>query len=364
MAHDPHQNQARDTSRDIYVRTEIGTGAKLFFGSALFILFFLIVSLNLPLETLNAPQWLIELQTNLLNLSKALAPYLIVGVLGSIVGIAELTSAFQTYPREAMRTRWAKILIGVNSSTAILALGITRLTMPTMNSTLQVILVGLGFQSLIRTKFVLAKQIGSKDGSGEISVNIGWLYDQFQNLCRTQIDLELMNNRRTAVTDLLLHYPSLTELYDIAYYTIIARATLSPSEEEERLSRLEKLIDPSAPENFAKTSIALLILENGGPGYVNLLMDQAHQTSPEGAATAVFTTEQLVTRMVNEFSLERLVELAEKMTAAEDVLEWIREAAKPNPGTSESNQKAAICHMIIQQTGVEAVQKAITQEKI
>src|SRR5690606_13607258 len=116
-------------------------------------------------------------------------------------------------------------------------------------------------------------------------LNLGWLYDQFQNLARTQIDLELMNKRRTAVTRLLEYYPSLAELYDIAWYTITARATLTREQEEQRKADLDKLFDPKAPENFAKSSIALMILENGGQAYVELLLTQAMQMlSPEAMA--------------------------------------------------------------------------------
>lgn len=348
--------------RTIYPRTEFSTASKVTLVLVLLLLLTLIVILNLPLEALGATAGVVLVQAQLLTLVSQLSGYVVVGMLGAIVGIAELTAAFQTYPRAALRTRWARILIGVNVVAAILALGITRLTMPEMNQVLQVILVGFGFQSLIRTRFVLAKQIGpSANDDKDIAVNVGWIYDQFQTLCRTQIDLELMSNRRTAVTELIQHYPSLTELYDIAYYTVIARATLTAEEEETRLNQLEKLIDPSAPENLAKVNTALLILENGGPGYVNLLLDQAATTeSVQSAATP--SQERLVAMMMDRYSLDELVKLTDELTSSENVQTWVREAAKPEASTTMTNRKAAICHMLIQQAGLETVQRAMQQD--
>ncbi|MBE2199101.1 MAG: hypothetical protein IAE79_10855 [Anaerolinea sp.] len=323
----------------------------------IFLLTLLIVFLNFPTNA-HTPAWLPVLQNQLRQLFGVLIPYGVVGVLGAIVAVAELASTFQTYPREALQTRWARILIGINIVAAVLALAITRLTMPQMNQVLQVLGVGVGFQALIRTRFVLAKPIGG-NGSGEVSLNLGWLYDQFQHLCRTQIDLELMNNRRTAVIHLLTYYPSLAELYDIAWYTIIARATLTAAEEAAKLAELEKLLDPKAPEQFARSSLALMILENGGPGYVNLLLDQAMTGQPAETPTRLMSAENLVWQLVERFSLDGLVTFTEQLTPAAEVRNWVREAAKPNSETNETNQKAAVAHFLVQQVGAEVIQRAL-----
>lgn len=316
-----------------------------------------------PTSGAEIPAWIADLQQRIWVVLTFLGPYAMVALLGGIVGLAELTATFQTYPREALRTRWAWVLVLVNALAAILALMIVQATMPQMNLALQVIGVGIGFQAVIRTKFILAKPVGQQSNgsdAGEVSVNLGWVYDQFQNLCRTQIDLELMNNRRTAVTRLIKYYPSLTELYDVAWYTVIARATLTAEEEKARLERLEKLIDPKAPENFAKTSIALMILENGGQAYVQLLLNQAMDaSSPETLAGDVNSPDRLVRRMVDTYSLPQLVEMANRLTDNETILKWVSEAAEPATETSEANQKAAICHFLINQIGYEKVQQAM-----
>lgn len=343
-------------------RTRIGWGARLLLTAVLLLIIALAIFLLIPSDSAMLPPWFAPLQAQTWFVVSFLSPYLVVALLGGIVGLAELTATFQTYPREALQTRWARILVLVNMLAAVLALLIVQAAMPATNVLLQVIGVGIGFQAIIRTKFILAKPMNSgfdNSSNGEVSVNLGWIYDQFQNLCRTQIDLELMNNRRTAVTHLIKYYPSLAELYDIAWYTIIARATLTPDEENVRLERLEKLLDPKAPENFARTSIALMVLENGGQAYVDLLLTQANATAEPEAAQLVQKPEMLVREMVEKFSLESLVQIASGLTDNEKILTWIRNAAKPVPETSEASQKAAIAHFMLQQIGVEPVYHAV-----
>jgi len=282
-----------------------------------------------------------------------------VALLSTVVAIAELASTFPTYPREALRTRWARVLILVNMGAAFLALLIARVTMPATNPVLLVIGVGIGFQAIIRTRFVLARAMGSPEGGeDEVSLNLGWIYEQFQHLCRTQIDLELMKNRRTAVTQLLHHYPTIAELYDIAYYTIIARATLTLDEERMRVEQLQTLIDPKAPEQFARNSMALTILENGGPAYVEMLLSQAMVSTPEAAPRRA-SQEEIVWQLINNYSLDGLVSLTNILTDDAKVRDWVSQAAKANQDTVEANQKAAIAYFLVQQVGLTQVQQAL-----
>jgi hypothetical protein len=343
-------------------RTQITRGMKT--AVALFLLFLaaLITIIVFPI-TDTTPTWVEPLQSNVFGFTARLSPYILVGLLGATVAIAELVSTFQTYPREALRTRWAWILIAVNVVSAMIALVVVRVTMTEMNPSLQVLSVGVGFQAIIRTRFVLAKRIGDGE-EGEVALNLGWLYDQFQNLARTQIDLELMNKRRTAVTRLLAYYPTMAELYDIAWYTISARATLTREQEEQRKADLEKLLDPKAPENFAKSSIALAILENGGQAYVELLLTQAMEMlSPEAMVlTKPTSSDTLIWQLVEHYSLDEMVALAEKLCNSEKAISYVQEAAQPDPNANLTNQKATIAHFLVQQIGPEPLQKALIEQ--
>lgn len=344
-------------------RTQFTRGMKIFIAVFLLILASLITIIVFPI-TESTPAWIAPLQTNVYGFMARISPYILVGLLGATVATAELVSTFQTYPREALRTRWAWVLILVNVVAAMIALVVVRVTMTEMNPSLQVLSVGVGFQAIIRTRFVLAKRIGDDGQEGEVALNLGWLYDQFQNLARTQIDLELMNNRRTAVTRLLDYYPSMAELYDIAWYTITSRATLTREQEEQRKADLEKLLDPKAPENFAKSSMALAILENGGQAYVELLLTQAMQgLSPEAAAVGKpSSTDQLIWQLVENYSLPEMVTLAEKLCSSEKAINYVREAAQPDPEANTANQKATIAHFLVQQIGVEPLQTAMAED--
>jgi hypothetical protein len=281
-------------------------------------------------------------------------PFIGVTLLGGIVGLTEILSSFPTYPSQALSTRWAWILILVNALAAWFAFYVARLSAPAdVDMLMLMVSVGVGFQVIIRTRFTFAKEIGEK--GREISLDVGWLYDQFQNLCKTQIDLELMNSRRTAVSQLLARFRTLPELYDIAYYTIRARSTLSPETEKALLAELDKLIDPKAPTSFAQTSIALLILENGGQAYVNLLLSQTQAGPPP--------PETLVKQLRDSCTLSDMVKLAEQtLTNAPTQLEWVRQAAAPTPDVSETSQKATIAHFLVQQVGREKIETYLKEK--
>ena len=119
---------------------------------------------------------------------------------------------------------------------------------------------------------------------------------------------------------------------------------------------------PKAPEHFAKTSIALIILENGGQSYVNLLLDQAMNVpdtavaaTPAAAPTARQDT--VVRRLVENYDLEGLVALTDQLTSDEAIQSYVREAAKPNPAISQAEQKATIAHFLLQQIGAETINR-------
>jgi hypothetical protein len=315
----------------------------------------LVVFLAFPMETVSLQPWAPALQAQLRVLVSQGWPFAAVALLGAMVGLGEIASTFPNYPREALRTRWARNLILVNAIAAALAFGIAQAYTPTTNLILMVLGVGIGFQAIIRTRFTLAKQIGGS-GENDVSLNLGWLYEQFQNLCKTQIDLELMNGRRTAVTRLIERYPTLAELHDIAEYTIISRATLTPDEAKARMAELDTLFDPKAPANFARTSIALKILENGGQTYVDLLLSQPETAAPEAAIP-----EDVVKRLMDKYSLADLVTLAMQLTTTPQEHDYIQGAAQPVAGVGKASQKAAIAHFLVQRVGVETVLKAIAE---
>ncbi len=323
-----------------------------------------------PLEQMNFQPGVVAAQKNLKAAIVLLAPYLLVTALGAGVGLAELASTFGEYPREAIATRWGQYLLWLNALAAVGAFFVVKqYAPPDTNIFLLILSVGVGFPALIRTKFTLAKQFGG-EGQEDLSINLGWLYDKFQYLCKMQIDLELMTYRRTQVDRLLARYSTVQELYQTAIYTAKARATLSQEEEAAKLAELEKIIDPKAPPEVARMELGLLILELGGVAYVDLLV-RARDIAPAsrvggaealGAAAAgkPLSTQALVKKLT-ELPLDDLVGLARDMLKAHDDDEWVKQVAAPAPGISAVRQKAPIAYYLVEHAGAEAVAEALTK---
>jgi hypothetical protein len=346
-----------------------------------FIFLFLVVLaalLAVPLDLMNVQPVLIQLQTRIKDALGSLTPFIAVGALGAAVGLAELTSTFEDYPREAIVTQWGQYLIWLNGGTAVLAFFIIRFyAPPETNIFLLILMVGLGFPTLIRTNFTFAKQFGG-DGKGDMGVNLGWLYEQFQTLCKKQIDVELMTFRRKQVDRLLARYPTVQELYQTALYTIKARATFTKAEEEAKLSELQQKIDPKFPIEAARTEIGLLILEVGGIAYVDLLVE-ARRESPTPVAMAVAEasrgaaapaaaasapaggapdSEAVVKKLV-EMPLDDLVSFGVGMLKSTDDQDWVKKAGQPQSNITAVQQKAPIAYYLVSRLGVDSILRAV-----
>jgi hypothetical protein len=305
-----------------------------------------------PLETLNLAPIVPLLQTQGRLALLVLWPYATVAALGAGVGLAELSSTFDDYPRQAIATRWGQYLIWLNGISAVLAFAIAKLYMPAdTNQLLLIVGVGAGFPTLIRTKFTVAKQFG---GGDDLSINIGWLYDQFQNVCKKQIDLDLMSYRRTQVDRLLARYSTVQELSQTALYTIKARATLTKTEEEVRLADLAQIVDPKVPPELARMNLGLLILELGGVAYVDLLVG-AKESAPAIAEISRGGGDEVLAKRLVELSLENLVSLALRVLKQPDDQAWVQAAAQPAPGLGAAQQKAPIAYYVVEHAEPEAV---------
>jgi hypothetical protein len=322
-------------------------------------LFVLALFVLAPLEGLKLNPVILMVQERTEATLLQLGPFFFVAVLGAGVGLAELASTFSDYPRESIATRWGQYLIWLNGAAAMLAFGMARIYAPKdIDPLILVLTVGVGFPTLIRTKFTLAKQF-SGQGDEELSVNLGWLYDQFQYLCKKQIDLELMTYRRSKVDRLLERYPTLQELYDTALYTLRARATLSKEEEEAKLAELEETFKAKVPGEVTRLNIGLMILEWGGVAFVDSLTQAPRMA---GALPATFgggaeTNVEAVVKRLSSLSLTDLTDKAlANMQAPEDQAK-VRGLAEPASGLPELTQKASIARYMVDRLGVEAAQR-------
>lgn len=321
-----------------------------------------------PLNLLGASDSLLMFQMQALVTVEKLLPYLLVGVLGGGVGLAELSSTFSDTPREAIATRWGQLLIWLNAMAAVLAFVVVQIYAPKdLNPIILIIGVGVGFPAIIRTKFTLAKQFGGDSSAGDLNVNIGWLYEQFQNLCKKQIDLELMTSRLEEVEKMLARY-STPQLYVIARYTLKARATLTNEESTARTEELKAIInDKEGGPQSTKMNLALLILELGGRAYVDRLVKEADKPAPPGrSVTAALLPDEAadpstesVAKQLTQLPLTELTNFAKDLLKSPEDQTYIDQSAKPSPSLSEVQVKAPIAYYVTSKVGPQAAQKAL-----
>jgi hypothetical protein len=312
--------------------------------------------LALPLEGANLHPALLDVQRRLRDAIVLLAPFAAVGALGAGVGLAELTSAFNEYPREAVASRWGQYLVGLNALAAVGAYLVARLYAPASIDPLALILgVGVGFPTLIRTKFTLARQFGGT-GQPDLTIDVGWLYEQFQRLCKDQIDIELMAYRRRFVDRLLARFTSVQELYQTAQYTLNARATLTPEQEAARLEELKRAIDPKVPPELARLNLGLLVLELGGVAYVDLLAQaRLPVDSSHGGGDA--PQPEAVVKQLTERPLPQLKQAALGVLKTDEEKDRVAALAAPVPGIPEITQRASIARYLVDRLGAESASR-------
>lgn len=319
------------------------------------VVFVLIVFAALPLQEMGLPQ-LLKMQAGLNAIVEFLIPYLAVGGLGAAVGVAEISSTFSDYPREALVTRWSQYLLWLNTLTAMLAYLLARIYAPAEIEPIALIVgAGVGFPAIIRTKFTLARNFGG-EGGGDVSVNIGWIYDQITTVCKKQIDLELMAYRRLKVDQLIQRYTTVQELFDTALYTLKARDTLTEAEQTAKRTELERIISEKLPPELTRLNLGLYILEVGGVAYVDS-MTQARATHAAQAARAGGhepLTADTVIRELRDLPLATLTQKALAARPTPDEQAKINQLAAPVSGLPEVTQRASIARYLVDNMGVDA----------
>lgn len=320
-----------------------------------------VIFIALPLKTMNVPPEWLTVQEGVKTVAVFLIPYAAVGALGAAVGLSEVSSTFSDYPLRALGNRWGQYLVGLNALAAMLAYLLARIYAPPDTDPIVIIVtVGIGFPALIRTKFTLAKNFsGSSNGEGDVSLNLGWLYDQFQALCKKQIDLDLMTYRREKVDHLLRSYPTVQELYDTALYTLQARATLTPDEEAAKRAELQRIIGDKLPPELTRLDLGLLILELGGEAFVTSMTRAREALGAAGGHEAL--TPDRVVKELRDLPLTELTQKAMAASTAPADQARIQQLAEPVTGIPEVTQKASIARYLVDRLGLEAAH-AIVEE--
>lgn len=196
-------------------------------------------------------------------------PYGIVSFLGMIVGIAEVIATFPNTPRDAFRTWWAWVLVILNMGVAAGVLAIAQFYAEDVNPVLLAIAVGAGFPTLIRTKFTVAKQFM---GGEDLSINVGWLYDQVLGWFKTEIDIAIVNDRQKTISRLIEKIPEVDKLKEIAYIVLRERSLITPEEVKQREEYLKGIAAGTIPDAAKRVAFARFIWDTGGGDYVKNLI--------------------------------------------------------------------------------------------
>lgn len=201
--------------------------------------------------------------------------YGVVILRGVAVGIAEVISTFSSFPTEALKTGWAWGLVALNALAAVLVLFIVRYYTGQSNPIMTALAVGVGLPTLVRTKFTLAKQFGGTEGN-DLSINLGWLYDQFLYVCKVQIDLVLLQMRRKLIHDLLMKIRTPQESANIAHQVIVERALFSQEDVQRRQEYVNGILQSTTiPDSAKSVGLARFIFETGGRDYVEALIESS-----------------------------------------------------------------------------------------
>jgi hypothetical protein len=201
-----------------------------------------------------------------------------------------------------------------------------------------------------------------------LSLNLGWLYEQFQSLCKTQIDLSLMRNRETAIRHLITRYPDEKQLYNLAYYTIKARGTLSADEERAALGELDKIMAQAGlPQEIVQTNLALMILEVGGQAFADILcsMTECRPNAQGVALVQAANHDALVGQLVTGYDLTGLAGLARQavllapVTENREALQNFVQGTLEDQGATEQFRKTILARLVVEKAGVSFAEKAV-----
>ena len=143
---------------------------------------------------------------------------------------------------------------------------------------IRALLIAVGFAVLIRTRFVLARDlrgpVASIDTGGAardgVSMDVGWLYARIQQLCLQRIESDLLRNPRYAIARLLALFPDAVSLQRAATDSIkvddLARAA-------DQRARLAALAAQDVAPRLTRARLARFIVETGGITYTRFLLE-------------------------------------------------------------------------------------------
>jgi cell division protein FtsW (lipid II flippase) len=196
---------------------------------------------------------------------------MLVLVIGTLIGVAEVTSSFPHRAAAALMAPWGLLLVLANALGSVIVYAAVTLYMPSAeHPILRPIAIAVAFAVVIRTRFVLARPLDHDSASGSCSLDLGWPYGRFQRLCREQVRGYIGPDRRSDVAALRRRYPSAGELRRVGRWALERDAE---AEEAAPLSaELDRLLAQDVPERLALDQAAELVIERASHATLQLAL--------------------------------------------------------------------------------------------
>lgn len=188
-----------------------------------------------------------------------LLPFVIVMLAAIALAVLEIFKTFGRDVLEALRNRWAWLLIGVNVVASAVVYAVIRAVFNVGDNMGTALVVGLSFPILLRSRFTLFRAVGPKDSDelSTLSLKIDEAYSALQNLCWESVD-DLLADRRATRAEQLAERASFKELIESVEHHIEARRIEAGKQRDrKRLDEIKQLAD----ERMRKYKLALLLIE-------------------------------------------------------------------------------------------------------
>ena len=189
----------------------------------------------------------------------ALLPFVIVALAAIALVVLELLKTFGRDVLEALRSRWAWALIGVNVLVALAVYVIVRLAFNTGDAPGTAVFVGLSFPILLRSRFTYFRAVGAKEDSrlDTISLKIDEAYSALQDLCWAAVD-EVLADRRAALAEKLAARYSAGEMIErIEHHIDALRIEANQARDRQWLEDIKHIPD----EKTRKFRLAMMIID-------------------------------------------------------------------------------------------------------
>lgn len=288
--------------------------------------------------------FLAKVRQQAVMLLQFLLPYAIVLLVSLLVGVSEIMTEFEKEFLDAILTRWGATLLLFNIISAE-AVFIGFLVQGNFeddaNQLLLALSVGVGFPTLIRTRFTLKKS--SDPEQDDFTFGLDRIYGTFQERIKDGIDRELLPRNRRIVKQLCELY-SIRELSTLIQQSLELQSRIPEEKVEQTNTEVDsilKRVENPDDKEAAKSKLAQKFLEIEGRRNVDLelllrVSDREEQVEQPSQGK----------NLLDRYTWQELLAQARKRFQDSELIDYI-EALAQDEQASEADKKAALADYIV-----------------